>query len=99
AGRVVDGRAVVATTAGGLDVLATCEVVVKTPGISRYRPEAQALRAAGVVVTGGLALWLNGADRARVACITGSKGKSTTTAVAGHLAAGLGVRAMVGGNL
>ena len=49
---------VLATAAGGIDALGRCEVVVKTPGISRYRPEAERLRAAGVVLAGGLGLWL-----------------------------------------
>lgn len=84
--------------AEGQAALGRCEVVVKSPGISRYAPECRALTAAGVAVVGGLGLWLNGTDRSRVACVTGTKGKSTTTAVAGHLAAGLGVRAGLGGN-
>jgi UDP-N-acetylmuramoylalanine--D-glutamate ligase len=39
------------------------------------------------------------ADRTRVCCITGTKGKSTTTALAGHLLAGLGRRCLVAGNI
>lgn len=90
---------VVATDAGGLDELASCDVVVKSPGISRYRQDVGELRAAGVPVTGGLALWLYEADRDRVVCVTGSKGKSTTVSILGHLARGLGTRTFVGGNL
>jgi UDP-N-acetylmuramoyl-L-alanine---L-glutamate ligase len=90
---------VLATAEGGLDALLRCEVVVKTPGISRYRPEAERLRAAGVVLAGGLGLWLQEADRERVVCVTGTKGKSTTSSVLGHLLTGLGYRAMVGGNI
>jgi UDP-N-acetylmuramoyl-L-alanine---L-glutamate ligase len=93
-----DGIRVLPTGAGGLDALKACDVVVKTPGISRYRPEADELRAAGVTLTGGLALWLNEADRSRVVCITGTKGKSTTSAIVGHLLTGLGYKTMVGGN-
>ena len=83
----------------GLDALRRCEVVVKSPGVSRHRPEIQALLAEGVRVVGGLSLWLAGMDRSRVVCITGTKGKSTTTEVAAHLARGLGLRAVAGGNL
>ena len=90
---------VLATAAGGLDALGRCDVVVKTPGISRYRPEAAQLRAAGVVLAGGLGLWLQEADRDRVVCVTGTKGKSTTSSVLGHLLTGLGRKAMVGGNI
>jgi UDP-N-acetylmuramoylalanine--D-glutamate ligase len=90
---------VLATEEGGLDALGTCDVVVKSPGISRYNPACRALQAAGIPVTGGLGLWLEGADRARVLATTGTKGKSTTTAVAGHLLERWGHRVVVGGNI
>ena len=67
AGAAIDGLPVLATAEGGLEALARCEVVVKTPGISRYRPEVAELEAAGVPVVGGLGLWMEEADRARVA--------------------------------
>jgi UDP-N-acetylmuramoylalanine-D-glutamate ligase len=90
---------VLATADGGLDALLRCEVVVKTPGISSYSPQADRLRQAGVVLAGGLGLWLQEADRDRVVCVTGTKGKSTTSSILGHLLTGLGYRAMVGGNI
>lgn len=96
---------VLATAEGGLQALAECDVVVKTPGISRYRPEAEQLREAGVTLVGGLGLWLAEADRDRVVCVTGTKGKSTTSSVLGHLITGLsqlagtGKQAGVGGNI
>jgi UDP-N-acetylmuramoylalanine--D-glutamate ligase len=89
---------VLATGAGGLEALAGCDVVVKSPGISRTRGDLRSLESAGVPVAGGLGLWLAEADRDRVVCITGTKGKSTTTAIAGHLATGLGQRVLLGGN-
>lgn len=95
----VDDEVALATDGAGFDALAAAEVVVKTPGISRRRPEVARLEAAGVVVAGGLGLWLEEVDRSRVVCITGTKGKSTTTSIAAHLAGGLGVRAFAGGNL
>jgi UDP-N-acetylmuramoylalanine--D-glutamate ligase len=91
--------AVRATSEGGLDALATCDVVVKTPGISRYRPEVAQLIQHGVAVVGGLGLWLAGQDLNRVVCVTGTKGKSTTASVIGHLLTGLGFHPMVGGNI
>ena len=93
------GRPVLATGDGGLAALTACDVVIKTPGISRYRPEVAVLQAHGVPVVGGLGLWLAEADRDRVVCITGTKGKSSTTAVAGHLLARWGYRCLVGGNI
>ncbi len=99
AAEMAGSRPVLATALDGLERLATCEVVVKSPGISRYRPEVGQLASSGVAVTGGLALWLAGAPLERVLCVTGTKGKSTTTAIAGHLLERLGHRCLTAGNL
>jgi UDP-N-acetylmuramoyl-L-alanine---L-glutamate ligase len=96
---VLDELEVLATETGGLDALLRCDVVVKSPGISRYRPEIGRLEESGVAVCGGLGLFMEEADPTRVACITGTKGKSTTTALAVHLLTGLGYRARAGGNI
>ena len=93
------GRPVLATGDGGLAALERCDVVVKTPGLSRYRPEVARLTALGIPVVGGLGLWLAEADLRRVLVVTGTKGKSTTSSVTGHLLTGLGYRCMVGGNI
>jgi UDP-N-acetylmuramoylalanine--D-glutamate ligase len=90
---------VLATGSGGLAALQACDVVIKTPGISRYRPEVGRLAAAGTVLTSGLSLWLAEQDLSRVVCVTGTKGKSTTASVIGHLLSGLGHRAVVAGNI
>jgi UDP-N-acetylmuramoyl-L-alanine---L-glutamate ligase len=95
----LDGLPVLRTDRGGLEALSRCEVVVKTPGISRYRPDVTQLVAGGTAVVGGLGLWMEGADRDRVVCVTGTKGKSTTAAVAGHLLSGLGYHCLVSGNI
>jgi len=95
----VGGLPVLSTGYGGLAALEKCHAVVKSPGISRYRPEAERLAERGVPVTGGLGLWLREADPARVLLITGTKGKSTTAAITGHLLTGLGHRCLVGGNI
>ena len=85
--------------AAGLAALEKCDAVVKSPGISRYRPEVARLTERGVPVAGGLGLWLQEADPRRVLLITGTKGKSTTASIAGHLLNGLGGRTLVGGNI
>jgi UDP-N-acetylmuramoylalanine--D-glutamate ligase len=95
----VEGLEVLPTHSGGLEALAACDVVVKSPGISRYRPEVARLEAAGVATCGGLGLFLAEADPSRVVCITGTKGKSTTTALAVHLLTHLGYDARGGGNI
>jgi UDP-N-acetylmuramoyl-L-alanine---L-glutamate ligase len=93
------GSRVLATGDGGLAALERCDVVVKTPGLSRYRPEVAHLSGLGIPVVGGLGLWLAEADLRRVVCVTGTKGKSTTVSVIGHLLTGLGYRCLVGGNI
>jgi UDP-N-acetylmuramoyl-L-alanine---L-glutamate ligase len=98
-----DDRTVLATGQGGLAALEACDVVVKSPGISRYRPEVAGLERKGIPVAGGLGLWLaERAERAetdRVIAVTGTKGKSTTASVLGHLIEGLGHDCLVGGNI
>jgi len=94
-----DALDVLATSEGGLAALERCDVVVKTPGLSRYRPEVARLNELGIPVTGGLGLWLAEQDLRRVLCVTGTKGKSTTASLTGHLLTGLGYRCLVGGNI
>ena len=98
-GALDDGTEVVAFASGGRELLEGCDVVVKSPGISRYGRELRDLEATGTPVLGGLGLWLAGARRDRVLCITGTKGKSTTTSIAGGLLRGLGEKHLLGGNL
>lgn len=95
----LSGRPVLATSQGGLERLAECEVVVKAPGISRHRPEVAWLEERGTAVVGGLGLWLEEAPRERVVAVTGTKGKSTTAAITGHLLTALGRRCLVAGNI
>jgi UDP-N-acetylmuramoylalanine--D-glutamate ligase len=90
---------VLATDQGGLAALERCDVVVKTPGLSRYRPEVARLAALGIPVVSGLSLWLAEQDLHKVLCVTGTKGKSTTASLAGHLLTGLGYQCLVGGNI
>lgn len=93
------GYDVVATTLGGRELLATCDVVIKSPGISRYRSDVQDLEARGIPVVGGTGLSLHDLRDRKVICITGTKGKSTTTSIVHHLLNGLGISNAVAGNL
>jgi UDP-N-acetylmuramoylalanine--D-glutamate ligase len=61
------------------------DVVLRSPGVSRYRPELEAARAAGITVTTAMALWLEDFADARVVAVTGTKGKSTTAALTAAL--------------
>jgi UDP-N-acetylmuramoylalanine--D-glutamate ligase len=79
--------------------LAPFEVVVKSPGVSAYKPALLAAKEAGLRVTSGTALWFGENPDARVVAVTGTKGKSTTTALLAHLARALGVRTALAGNI
>jgi UDP-N-acetylmuramoylalanine--D-glutamate ligase len=87
------------TTEGGLEALATCQVVLKSPGISKYRDDVEQLRHAGVNVTSALAVWLAGTDRSRVIAVTGTKGKSTTTSLITFMLGTIGIPAVSAGNI
>lgn len=79
--------------------LAGCDVVVRSPGVSIHRPEMLALSARGVPVTTATSLWLAEHGPERVIVVTGTKGKSTTAALAHHLAREAGVAAELAGNI
>jgi UDP-N-acetylmuramoyl-L-alanine---L-glutamate ligase len=61
---------------------ADVEVVVRSPGVSRYRGELLDVEQAGVEVTTAMAVWLEDFADARVLAVTGTKGKSTTATLA-----------------
>ena len=79
--------------------LARFDVVVKSPGVSAYKPALLAAKEAGLRVTSGTALWFGENPQAKVIAVTGTKGKSTTTALLAHLARSLGVRTALAGNI
>ena len=75
------------------------DVVVKSPGISAYKPALLTAQAQGTRFTSGTALWFDENQGARVIAVTGTKGKSTTSALLAHLARALGVRTALAGNI
>ena len=83
--------------------LAGYEVVVKSPGISPYGGAARAAAARGTRLVGGTGLWFgeHAADGTmdRAICVTGTKGKSTTTALLAHLLRAAGLRSALCGNI
>ena len=79
--------------------LAGCDVVVRSPGVSIHRPELQELRAAGTPVTTATSLWMAEREGRRVIGVTGTKGKSTTAALACHLARAAGRDVELAGNI
>ena len=94
-----DARLVIETEAGGAQ-LAGFDVLIKSPGISPYGEAASFARAHGVRVISGTGLWFGerGAQ-ASTLCVTGTKGKSTTTALLAHLLRAAGRRTALAGNI
>ena len=83
-----------------LERLCAFKVVVKSPGISPSLPIVKALKAAGVEIWSDIEwFYRNKPQGARVAAITGSNGKTTTTAWLGHILEKSGANVRVGGNI
>jgi UDP-N-acetylmuramoylalanine--D-glutamate ligase len=80
------------------ETLATSDLVVLSPGVPPDQPAILSARARGVPVIAEIELafrWLRG----RVIAITGTKGKSTTTALTGRMLETAGFKVTVGGNI
>jgi len=77
---------------------ADADLIVLSPGVPGDQPVIESARARGVPVIGEMELasrWLRG----RVIAITGTKGKSTTTALTGRILETAGFKVTVGGNI
>jgi len=79
--------------------LSAFDVVVKSPGISAYRPEIIEAQHNGTLFTSGTALWFAEHADARVIAVTGTKGKSTVSALIAHFLRALGRRTALAGNI
>jgi UDP-N-acetylmuramoyl-L-alanine---L-glutamate ligase len=90
--RVVVGDDVVAA-------LTECDVIVRSPGVTIHRPEMAELRRRDIPIVTATGLWLAEHGSHGVVGITGTKGKSTTAALAHHLARAADVDAALAGNI
>ena len=80
------------------ETFTSADLVVLSPGVPPDAPVVQAARERGVPVIAEIELasrWLRG----RVIAITGTKGKSTTTALTGRMLEAAGFKVTVGGNI
>ena len=82
-----------------LPALSDCDAVVRSPGVSIHRPELRSLRDRGVAVATATGLWLAERGGRNVIGITGTKGKSTTSALTAHLARAAGLPVQLAGNI
>jgi len=74
------------------------DLIVPSPGVPYGMPHLAAARAKGIPVWSEIELaWRF--QRGRLVAITGSNGKTTTTALVGHLLETAGIPTLVGGNI
>ena len=93
------GGAPVLGGAEGERALRSADVVLRSPGVSIHRPLAVELRESGIPVVGGTAIFLAATKHLPVIAVTGSKGKSTTSALIAHLLQTLGESVVHAGNI
>ncbi len=82
-----------------IEALATCEVLVRSPGVSIHRPELQVLAGGGLPIATPTGLWMHERGGRNVLGITATKGKSTTASLVAHLARAAGVSVQLAGNI
>jgi UDP-N-acetylmuramoylalanine--D-glutamate ligase len=74
------------------------DLIVTSPGVPPEQPAVAAARRRGVSIIGELEL-ASRFLRGRIVAITGTKGKSTTTALTGRILEAAGFKVTVGGNI
>jgi len=86
---------------GGHDLerIARAALVVASPGVPPNAPPFVAARNAGVDIVSEIEIGLRFLPELNYIAITGTNGKTTTTALAGHLLKSLGRRAATAGNI
>ena len=81
------------------EALMQMDVVIKSPGISPYQAMVKQAQRHGTCFIGGTSLWFAQHPDAMTLCVTGTKGKSTTTALLAHLLRMSGLRTALAGNI
>jgi UDP-N-acetylmuramoyl-L-alanine---L-glutamate ligase len=79
--------------------IAAFDVVVRSPGISPLSPLSRAAAERGATFTSGTALWFAESLPGLKLCVTGTKGKSTTTSMIAHLLRRRGLAVGLAGNI
>jgi UDP-N-acetylmuramoyl-L-alanine---L-glutamate ligase len=90
----IEGNGLLAAAeSGGFDL------IVKSPGVSLYRPEVAAAKRRSIPITSATNLWFELNGSAKTVVVTGTKGKSTTARLLHHLLVQAGVDALLLGNV
>ena len=77
-----------------------CDIIIKSPGVSLYRPEITQAQHKGIVITSGTNLFFSNKNpNATVIAVTGTKGKSTTSSLLAHTLSKMGHNTVLGGNI
>ncbi|MCP4691720.1 MAG: UDP-N-acetylmuramoyl-L-alanine--D-glutamate ligase, partial [Desulfobacterales bacterium] len=75
------------------------DLVIKSPGVSIYRPEIKKAEERGTRFTSSTRIWFNERSHETIICVTGTKGKSTTAALIAHVLKRSGRDVALGGNI
>ena len=75
------------------------DYLIKSPGVSQYKPEITEAEKAEVIVTSGSQIWFDCNLPGTRICITGTKGKSTTASLIAHALKSAGHSALLAGNI
>ena len=75
------------------------DVLILSPGISRYRPELTTASGAGVRLTTGTQIWFAENPHVQTICVSGTKGKSTTASLIAWLLQAAGKSVHLAGNI
>lgn len=81
------------------DALKHATEIFRSPGVSPYRPALAAAVARGVPMTTPTGWWATNRDGAGTIALTGTKGKSTTSALVAHLLEAAGRNVALVGNI
>ncbi|WP_017444991.1 UDP-N-acetylmuramoyl-L-alanine--D-glutamate ligase [Gayadomonas joobiniege] len=74
-------------------------LIVKSPGISLYRPELQQALKKGSKLSSAINLWYADNPDAKTIIVTGTKGKSTTASLLNYLMAKAQLQSTIAGNI
>ena len=79
--------------------IVSAALVVASPGVPPDAPPLAAARAAGIPIVGEIEVALHYLPSLRYIAVTGTNGKTTTTALVGHVLRALGLDAIDAGNI